>query len=344
MGRYMVIVLALILGGVRAAGESGVVLSGAGATFPQPLYNHWIEVYGAQTGGRLTYEGIGSGGGIRKLLAREVDFGGTDAFLNDEELTAAGTDILHIPTCIGAVAVTYNLPGINQLRLTQEILAGIFLGDIQRWSDPRIAAVNPGLALPDLPVTLIHRADSSGTTFVFTSYLSRVSDTWRQRIGAGKEVRWPHGLGLDGNPRVADYMTRVPGAIGYVEMTYAVREELTAAALRNRRGRFVRPDLAGARAAAEVSLPADTRTLIVDTDAEAGYPLSAFTWLIVYREQGYDNRSRERAEALADFLWWAVHKGQDENERILYAKLPAAAVSRAEEIIRSMTYNGEAVR
>jgi phosphate transport system substrate-binding protein len=323
--------------------KSDVILHGAGATFPQPLYKKWIEVYRKKTGVRISYQGIGSGGGIRRLLEKSTDFSGTDAFLSDDELSPGGNDILHVPTCLGAVTVTYNLPGNPSLKFTPELIADIFLGKITRWSDKRISKVNPSIKLPDVEISVVHRSDGSGTSFVFTSYLSRVSDQWKKRVGRGKTVRWPTGLGVEGNPNVAEFVGRISGSIGYVELTYAKSHLLPVAFVKNKHGRFVEPTLESVSSAAEVVLPEDTRILIVDTDATNGYPISAFTWLIFYKEQSYNNRSKDKAESLARFLWWAVHSGQRYNKKLFYAPLPEAAVKKAEAIISSMTFNGEQV-
>ncbi|MBX6422333.1 phosphate ABC transporter substrate-binding protein PstS [Thermosulfurimonas sp. F29] len=332
----------LWLAGGAFAGR--ITLLGAGATFPYPLYSKWFHVYYQKTGVRVNYQSIGSGGGIRQILARTVDFGATDAPMSDEELAKAPAKILHLPMAIGAVVIAYNLPGVpSGLRLTPEVLADIFLGKIRKWNDPRIVKLNPDLKLPALPIMVIHRSDGSGTTFNFTYYLSRVSPEWRRRVGYGKAVRWPTGIGGKGNEGVTGYLKQFPGAIGYIELAYAHQNRLAVAALRNRAGKFVLPTLESVSAAARTRIPPDTRTLIVDTDAPDGYPLSAMTWILVYQEQAYGGRSFERARALVELLWWCVHEAQNYNESLLYARLPENVVRINERLLRSITYKGKPV-
>ena len=331
----------IIISGVCMAQD--VSLIGAGATFPYPLYDKWFYVYEKVTGVKVNYQAIGSGGGIRQLMSKVVDFGGTDAFMTDRELSKAHAKILHFPTCIGAVVITYNLPGKPILRFTPDMIADIFLGKITKWNDNRIAKVNPGVRLPDLNIVVVHRSDGSGTTFIFSDYLSKVSKEWRQRVGKGKSLNWPVGLGGKGNPGVAGLVRQVPGAIGYVELIYAEQNNMPVGLLKNRSGNFIKPTLKSVSLAANVPLPSDTRISITDTGAEYGYPISSFTWIIFYKEQAYNGRSRKRAETLAKLFWWMTHEGQKYNERLLYARLPEAAVRKAEAIIKAMTYNGEPV-
>ncbi len=319
---------------------ANVILSGAGATFPYPLYEKWIDRYQQESGVRISYRAVGSGEGIRQIISRTVDFGATDAFMSEDEMARADGDILHVPTCLGAVAIIYHLPGKPVLRFSPKLLADIFSGKITRWSHEAISSVNPGIHMADMPITVVHRSEGSGTTFIFTDYLSKVDLSWRERIGRGKKIRWPSGMGVEGNPSVAELVKKIPGAIGYVELAYAKRNELPAAFVKNRSGYFVAPTLASVSAAAEVALPSDTRILITDTQAPDGYPISAFTWLIVYREQSYNQRAYEKAFQLSRFLWWAIHRGQQYTRSLLYAPLPRGAVSLSESIIRSMCYNG----
>jgi len=328
-------------GFVSLSEGANVILNGAGATFPYPLYEKWIEVYQDAAGVRISYRAVGSGAGIRQLIKKNVDFGATDAFMAVDELKRADGDILHVPTCLGAVSIIYHLPGKPVLRFTPEILADMFLRKITRWSHEAISAVNPGIHLPDLPISVVHRSEGSGTTFIFTDYLSKVSPEWKETIGRGKKVRWRTGMGVEGNPSVAELVKKIPGAIGYVELAYAKRHGLPVAFVKNRSGYFVTPTLASVSASAEVDLPSDTRILITDTEAPDGYPISAFTWLIVYREQDYHGRPYDKAFQLSRFLWWAVHEGQQYTKKLLYAPLPRGAVRRAEAIIRSMHFNGQ---
>ncbi len=333
--------LGFFCGSVRA-GE--VTLLGAGATFPYPLYSKWFHVYYQKTGVKVNYQSIGSGGGIRQILARTVDFGATDAPMSEEELAKAPGKILHLPMALGAVVVAYNVPGVpSGLKLTPQVLADIFLGKIRKWNDPRIVQLNPGIKFPGLPILVIHRSDGSGTTFNFTYYLSRVSPEWRKRVGYGKAVRWPTGIGGKGNEGVTGYLKQFPGAIGYIELAYAHQNKLPVAALQNKAGKFIRPTLESISAAARTNIPPDTRTLIVNTDAPEGYPLAAMTWILVYQEQAYGGRSLERARALVDLLWWCVHEAQEYNEALFYARLPENLVRINEKLLRSITYRGQPI-
>ncbi len=323
--------------------SQSLVLTGAGATFPYPLYAKWFYVYEKITGVKVNYQAIGSGGGIRQLINRVVDFGGTDAFMSDKELSRSPAKILHFPTCLGAVVITYNLPGKPVLKLTPDIIADIFLGKIKKWDDSRIAKINPDVKLPNLDIVVIHRSDGSGTTFIFSDYLSKVSKEWKERVGRGKSLNWPIGLGGKGNPEVAALVKQIPGAIGYVELIYAGQNNMPVALIRNKSGHFIKPTMKSVSLAANISIPADTRISITNTDAEYGYPISSFTWIIFYKEQAYNGRSKKRAKALAELFWWMIHEGQKYNEKLLYSRLPEAVVKKAEAIIKDMTYNGKSV-
>ena len=325
----------------RVQAKKDTTLLGAGATFPYPLYSKWFHIYHQMRGVKVNYQAIGSGGGIRQLLSRTVDFGGTDAFMTKKELAKAPSKIVHIPTALGAVAVTYNLPGKPQLRFTPQVLADIFLGRITRWNDPRLVKINPEVKLPNMKIIVVHRSDGSGTTNIFTDYLSKVSKEWSQRVGQGKSVKWPVGLGGKGNAGVAGLITQIPGSIGYVELAYAEQNHLPVSAIQNRAGNFIKPTLESISLAANIPLPPDTRVSITDTDAPDGYPISGFTWIILYKEQHYSGRSKTRAKALVDLLWWCIHQAQRYNEGLLYGKLPPAAVKIGERILKSITYNGK---
>ncbi len=317
------------------------ILNGAGATFPFPLYEKWIDVYRKKSGVRISYRAVGSGSGIRQLLEREVDFGGTDVFMSADELDQASGNILHIPTCLGAVTIIYHLPGNPVLKFTPMLISDIFMGKITHWSDQRISDVNPESSLPDLEISVVHRSEESGTTFIFTDYLSKVDPKWRDKVGRGKKVWWLTGMGVEGNPGVAEFVKKIPGSIGYVELAYAKCHHLPVGWVKNRSGHFVAPALNSVSSAAEVPLPPDTRILITDTAAPEGYPISAFTWLIFYKEQSYDQRTRDKAAQLGRFLWWAIHEGQQyTNHDLLYAPLPRSAVRKAEAMIRAMRFEG----
>lgn len=321
--------------------QSDVILKSSGATFPYPLYKKWMAAYQEQTGVRITYDAIGSGSGIKDLLSQKVDFCGSDAFLSDEEMANLPQEILHIPSCLGAVVIIYNLPNHPEIKLTPQLMEAIFSGRITSWSDNHIAAKNPGIRLPDMTINVVHRSESSGTTFIFTNYLSTVSPRWRQEVGSGKTVSWPAGVGAETNGGIVDLIKRIPGTIGYVEMAYAKEAKLPMARIRNKSGNFISPTLESVSAAADVELPPDTRTLIVDTAAPNGYPISSFTWLLFYKEQSYCNRTLKRTAALAGCLWWMIHEGQLINKNAGYGTLSREAVKKAEQILRSMTYNGK---
>ncbi len=321
----------------------GVELLGAGATFPYPLYSKMFHEYWQLTGVKVNYQAIGSGGGIRQLMNMTVDFGGSDAFMSDGELARAPAKVLHIPICLGAVVLTYNVPGNPGLKFRPDLIADIFLGKITTWSDTRIAEVNPEVKFSDMPIAVVHRSDGSGTTFVFTDYVSKVSSEWQGKVGRGKAVNWPVGLGAKGNPGVAGLIRQLPGALGYVELVYAIQNRMPIAFLQNKQGGFVEPSIASTSLAANIPLPDDTRVSLTDTDAPEGYPISSFTWILVYQEQAYGKRPREKARELVKLLGWMTHEGQLYAESLHYAPLPPEAVSKAEEIIKSITYHGEQI-
>ena len=302
--------LIALLAGATATSHAATTLTGAGATFPYPIYSKWFYAYGRLTGVRINYQSIGSGAGIQQLKVRTVDFGASDAPLSNEEMRSMPGDVIHIPTVAGAVVLTYNVRGIGKgLRLTPEIASGIFLGKIRRWDDSAIKRVNPRLRLPRQPIYVAHRSDGSGTTFIFTSYLSAVSGEWKSRVGAGKSVRWPVGIGGKGNEGVAGLVKQTPGAIGYVEMAYAVQNRLSYACVRNRAGRFIEPSIESTTAAANSAAAAmkkDVRTLIVNPPGKNAYPIAGFTYILLYKNQS----NPEKARALARFLRWAIHDGQ----------------------------------
>jgi len=326
-----------------AAVKSVSGLLGAGATFPYPFYSKMFDAYYHKTGIKVNYQAIGSGGGIRQLLSKTVDFGGTDAFMKDADLAKADGKILHVPTCMGAVTITYNLKGLPALKFTPDIIAGIFLGDIVKWNDAKIQSVNSGVSLPDEKIVVAHRSDGSGTTAIFSGYLSKVSQQWKSKVGAGKSLNWPVGLGGKGNPGVAAIVKQTPGAVGYVELIYAIQNKMPIGDVRNKSGNFVTPSIEGVSLAANVELPADTRIAITDTGASKGYPISGFTWLIFYKEQNYGGRSLDRVKELLKLLWYVEHEGQQYAKPLHYAPLPAAAVKKGETIINSVTFDGKPV-
>lgn len=344
MFRLTVYVCALVLAWVTSgpyapAYSFSKELMGEGATFPQPFYMRAFEAYHRSYGVKVHYRGVGSEEGLRSLLAKKVDFAGTDVHMTEKEVHRAATRVLHVPVCLGAVAVTYNVPGNPDLNFTPELLADLFLGKIGNWNDPRISSVNPEARLPDLPVMVVHRSDGSGTTFIFTEYMSKVSKEWRERIGTGKSVDWPVGRGAKGNPGVAGVIRQIPGSIGYVELIYAKGNGMTVGKVKNRAGKFIEPAAQSVSLAA-VDLQEDGRFSITDTRAAEGYPISGFTWIILYLEQSYGGRTRENAEELARLLWWLTHDGQRLARDLHYAPLAGPTIIRAEDAIRSITYLG----
>jgi phosphate transport system substrate-binding protein len=305
---------------------SGADLTGAGATFPYPLYAKWFDAYASKASVKINYQPIGSGGGIRQLQEQTIDFGGTDAPMSDAELAnAKGGPVLHIPTALGAVAITYNLAGLTQpIKLTGDALAAIYQGQITKWNDARIASLNPGATLPGTDILVVHRSDGSGTTYVFTDYLAAVSPAWATKPGKAKEVQWPVGLGAKGNDGVAGQVKQTPGAIGYVELAYANQNKMATAMLKNAAGEFVAPSIASVTAAAagaSAKLPATTdyRVSIVNASGAGVYPISSFTWIILYQKQADPAKGKK----ITDFLRWALSaEGQGMEAPLDYAPLP----------------------
>jgi phosphate transport system substrate-binding protein len=303
-----------------------------------------FSVYNEKAGLRVNYQSIGSGGGILQLTNKTVDFGASDAPMNEEQETKAGAPVLHIPMVSGAVVLSYNLPSLKDtLMLTPQLIANIFLGKIKSWNDPQIAAANPGVQLPNTPLIIAHRSDGSGTTNIFTTYLSKVSPEWNTKVGKGSAVNWPTGLGGKGNEGVSGLVKQTPGAIGYMELAYALQNKMAFAKVQNKSGNFITPGVASTSAAANIELPADAKVSLTDTEAPDGYPLSGFTWVIIYKEQSYNNRSQERANKLLQLLWWNIHEGQQYSEPLHYAPLSPSAVKVAESILKSATYNGKPI-
>ena len=328
------------------AGGSGTVsLHGAGATFPNPLYQKWLSEYEkVKPNVRLDYQSIGSGGGIKQLKEQTVDFGASDAPMKDEDLKSAPGEILHIPTVLGAVVITYNLSGVNQrLRFSPEVIADIYLGKITKWNDAKISADNPGVTLPANDITVVHRSDGSGTSAVFTDYLSKVSAEWKDKVGAGTSPSWPLGLGGKGNEGVTGQVKNTPNTIGYVELAYAVQNKLPVAHIKNSSGSFVEPSIDSVTAAAAASAantPEDLRVSITNATGAGAYPISSYTYILIYKDQ----KDAAKGKALVDFLWWGIHDGEGFAKDLQYAPLPADIVKRAEAKINSITAGGTALR
>ena len=319
-------------------------LLGAGATFPYPLYSKMFSEYNKKSGIQINYQSIGSGGGILQLTNKTVDFGASDGPMNDDQTKKIAAPVLHIPMVSGAVVITYNLPGDNNgIVLTPDVIADIFLGKIKNWSDPRIVKLNKGVRIPALPILVAHRSDGSGTTNIFTNYLSKVSPEWSTKVGSGGAVNWPSGLGGKGNEGVSGLVKQTPGAIGYVELIYALQNKMDYAKVVNKSGKVILPSLASVTAAGKIKLPEDSKIFLTDTDAKDGYPISGLTWIIIYKEQNYGSRSQERAKQLLKLLWWNIHDGQQFAAPLNYAPLSKEALKIAEKILKSATYNGKTI-
>lgn len=327
-------------GADKRPGTANIDLQGAGATFPYPLYSKWVAEYQKiNPTVRINYQSIGSGGGIRQIIAKTVDFGASDAPMKDDELAKAPGRLVHIPTTLGAVVLAYNLPDVQTgLQLTPDVVSGIFLGDIKSWNDAKIAKDNPTIKLPAEPITVAYRSDGSGTTAVFTDYLTAISPVWKEKVGSGKSVKFPVGLGAKGNEGVAGQIKTTPGAIGYIELAYAKQTGATYAFVQNSAGAFVEPSLDAISAAAVgVQLPDDLRVSIVNSAARTAYPIASFTYVLVYA----DTADTAKGKAVADFLWWAIHDGQRLGAALFYAPLPAEVVAKNEATLKGLTAAGK---
>ncbi len=314
-----------------------VLINGAGATFPYPIYSKWFDVYSNNNPEvQFNYQSIGSGGGIKQITAKTVDFGASDGPMTPAQLTEAPGRIYHIPTVMGAVAVVYNLKGVDKgLKLTPEALSGIYLGTVKMWNDPLIAAQNPGVNLPNEEIIVVHRSDGSGTSFIFTDYLSSVNSTWKGKVGKATSVNWPVGLGGKGNEGVAGLVKQTEGGIGYVELSYAIKNDLSYAFLQNQSGAFIEPTLDSTSKAAEgVKIPEDFRVSIVNSSNSEAYPIAGFTWLLIYKEM--DNPVK--GKAIVDFIKWAIHDGQQYTKELYYSPLPAEVVQMIDNKIGQVKY------
>ena len=326
-----------------ASSGGGADLTGAGATFPYPIYSKWFSDYANATGIKINYQSIGSGGGVRQISEQTVDFGASDGPMSDEEMAKAkGGPILHIPTVLGADVITYNVPGVTAvLKLTPSVIADIFMGRIKKWNDTRLASLNPGVSLPSQDILVVHRSDGSGTTYIFTDYLDKVSPAWHSSVGKGKEVKWPVGLGGKGNEGVSGQVKQTPGAVGYVELAYAKQNNLPAALVRNKAGQYVAasvPAVTAAAASVAQSLPANTdyRISIVDAPGAQSYPISSFTWLLVYQHQ----TDAVKGKKLVDFLNWAMTEGEKSAPTLDYAPLPTEMVTSVKAKIATIDLAG----
>jgi phosphate transport system substrate-binding protein len=321
---------------------SALQLTGAGATFPYPIYSKWFQTYhDAHSEVEVNYQSIGSGGGIQQLKAKTVDFGASDAPLSDTELKEMPAEVVHIPTVGGAAVLSYNLPGAPEhLKLTPEAIAGIFLGTIKKWNDPAIASANSGVTLPDTAVAVAHRSDGSGTTYIFTNYLAAVSPEWKQKVGAGKSVEWPVGLGGKGSEGVTALVKQTPGSIGYVELAYAVQNKLAYADVKNKAGEFVSPTVESITAAIEGSEPElkkDVRTPTVNATGAKAYPISGLTYILIYKDQA----DAKKGKAVIDLLDWALADGQKMAPDLQYAPLPQSVADIDKASLAGVTSGGQ---
>ena len=339
----MILVMVSCGGNTQNGTREAQELSGAGATFPLPFYNVVFEQFAGINGDAVAYGGIGSGGGVRNLRDKIVDFAGSDAYLSEKEMSEMST-VIHVPTCMGAVVLAYNLDGVNELNLSGEVIADIFAGNIKMWNDERLAALNPGVNLPSEAIIPVFRSDGSGTTFVFTDYLTKVSPMWKSKFGAGKSVNFPSGQAAKGNPGVAGVIKQTKNSIGYVGSEYAFAQRIPYAKICNQRGEFVEPSAVSISAAASGEIPADTRCSITNSDASGAYPISTFTWVIIYKEQNYSGRSKEQAVATLDLLKYILSdEAQNITSEVHYAPLPAKAKELSLENLKTVTYNGVAI-
>lgn len=317
---------------------------GAGATFPQPLYTKMFDEYNKQFNVMVNYQGIGSGGGVKQLMSRTVDFGASDAFLTAKEMSEAPSKILHIPICMGAVVVAYNVPGVaTGLKLSPDMIADIFLGNIKKWNDEKIQVLNRDVKLPNLPITVVYRSDGSGTTSIFTDYLSKINAAWSGTVGKGKSVKFPVGIGAKGNPGVSGFVQQTMGAIGYTELTYALQNKMSFASVKNASGAYIVPTQETVSLAANTEIPADTRVSITNSPVTGAYPIAGFTWIIVYKEQNYGGHSEAKAKGLVKLLSWMIHDGQALVPKLDYAPLPVSVVKKADTILKSVVYGGKSL-
>ncbi|MCS7201359.1 MAG: phosphate ABC transporter substrate-binding protein PstS [Dictyoglomus sp.] len=335
MLKKIFLILSLILIPVFAQ----VTLTGAGATFPYPLYSRWFYDFEKETGIKINYQAVGSGAGIQQIKAGTVDFGATDALLTGKEQEESG--LIMIPTVAGAVAIIYNLPGIGKgLKLTRELIADIYLGKVKKWSDPKITVINKDLKIPDLPIVVVRRADASGTTAIFTEFLSKVSQEWKEKVGSGTSVNWPVGIGGRGNAGVAGYVQNTVGAIGYVELAYAEQNNIPYAQIRNKLNNYVYPTIETVKSAASFyKIPEDFYVYIVDAPGRNSYPIAGYTFLLIRKEQ----KDLEKAKALIKFIKWAYEKGDKSAEELLYVPLPERVKKEALKRLKYLTYMGKPI-
>jgi phosphate transport system substrate-binding protein len=328
----------------KAAKSSNISLSAAGSTFAGPFYKTASKQYVNLTGVPLSYGMTGSGAGIRSLHDKVVDFCGSDAFLSDAEEAKMPAAVVHIATCSGAVDIAYNLPGIKSIKLTPEVLADIFLGKIKNWDNAKLKAINPGVKFPNKAISVVHRSDGSGTTFIFSNYMTKISKEWKDKVGYGKDLNWPVGMGAKGNPGVAGTISSTVGAIGYIGSDYAFAQKISFALLKNKAGNYIAPTIAAVSAAGKGEMPADTRVMETNSSAPDAYPISGFTWIILYKEQAYNGRSLAQAQATVKFIQWLLQPtAQKVAQELKYAPLPEKVVKLDEANLKSITYKGKPI-
>jgi len=316
----------VLLAGVATTASAQMMINGAGATFPYPIYSKWFDEYAkVDPSVRFNYQSIGSGGGQKQILAQTVDFGASDGPMSDDNLSKAPGKLLHIPTVAGAVVITYNLPGNPSLKLDGDTIAGIYLGQIKKWNDPKLTALNSGAKLPDQDIVVVHRSDGSGTTFIFTDYVSKVSSEWKQKAGNNTSVNWPTGIGGKGNEGVSGQVKQTPGAIGYVELIYAIQNKMPYAEVKNSAGQFVKPSIDSVTAAlATAEIPDDFRFSMTNAPGKDAYPICGATWLLVYEQQ----KDAAKGKKLVEFLKWAAKDGEKMAKDLDYAPLPDSVQQR----------------
>jgi phosphate transport system substrate-binding protein len=320
----------------QTGAQAQLLINGAGATFPYPIYSKWFDEYAkVDPSVRFNYQSIGSGGGQKQITAQTVDFGASDGPMSDENLAKAPGKLLHIPTVAGADVITYNLPGNPKLKLDGDAIVNIYMGNITKWNDPKIAALNPGVDLPDLPVIVVHRSDGSGTTYIFVDYLSSISPVWADSVGKGTSVKWPVGLGGKGNEGVAGQVKQLSGAVGYVELIYAKQNQMAYADVKNAAGNFITPSIASVtEALATAKIPDDFRFSMVNPSGDKAYPIAGTTWLLVYEKQ----KDAAKGKKLVDFLNWALTTGESIAPSLDYAPLPTTVQQRVLERIKTIKY------
>ena len=332
--RKTVLLFVCVVVALPALGQT--TLNGAGATFPYPVYSKWFsEYHKLHSDVEINYQSIGSGGGIRQVTAGTVDFGASDMPMTDKQLQEAKTKILNLPTVLGAVVPAYNIPGVSgEVKFTPEALAGIFLGKISKWNDKAITSVNPGINFPDKDIIVVHRSDGSGTSFIWTDYLSKVSPEWKSQVGSDTSVKWPVGMGGKGNEGVAGFVRQLQGSIGYVELIYAIQNKIPYGSVRNSAGAYLKASLESVTAAAATApkMPADFRVSITNSPGKDAYPISSFTWLLIPAQ----SKDPAKGKILADFLTWMVADGQKMTSALAYASLPENVAAKEKEVIKQI--------